>query len=371
MKYILKILLLCIFLTACFKENENKTIDGVLSFEQKDGKTILLEDSKLANGIIKGHDDILNLEYEIKFKNGLPTGDITFLNQGQKFIELMMAFNFTTHKATGDIKIFDIDRDGNVVVNMEYKDIDSQIDNFIDTSRMKPTLNWYVDNPINVFKKVEISSYGKKISSIKEGKYYFYDDDGQEIELSMKANTEDSKDILGEFLDQISYDDVSSKLPPVNSQIIFENTQKSIKKLKVDGLYLTGTFETTDSSGNNYQINYVSGLPNGNFEMKLKKDTDLIINASGMYNYASDMWQGDITISDSANNVVEIKNALMKGENLFEQYNEIIHDWINYDITSDEPISIDKAYRFTTATIYLNSKKVANIKEGQYIPNEK
>lgn len=359
MKNNIIILIFIIIFSSCFNNDEEKILNGVFSFEQNKGKTLLLVDNKLANGIVKGHDDILNLEYEMKYKKGLPTGEIIFLNQGQKFIELNMQFNFTNHEAKGNIKIFDIDRDGNIVVNMEYNNIVSTIENFINLKKMKPNLNWYVDNPLNVYKNVDTTSYGKKISSIKNGKYLFYDDEGQEIELSMKANNENNNEILNEFVDQVAYEDIETTDP--NTQLIYEDTDYNVKKLKVDGLLLTGTLSTTDSNFNQYEIAYSSGLPSGFFEIKNSVNKKNI-SANGKYDFSNNIWSGEIEIKNESNDIL-IKNVIIDGNDLFHKNNEIVYDVIEFSFEKEELSKQIEQSIFKNADFYLNKEFIESIKK--------
>lgn len=107
------------------------------------------------------------------FKKGLPTGKILFYDDNKLLAETALNFDYSTQKATGEIKIFDTNSEDKKVVNIIYKNIDQSKDKFLDLDTMKPSLNWYVDNPLNIFSAVEVFKMGKKLQLSVRASIYF------------------------------------------------------------------------------------------------------------------------------------------------------------------------------------------------------
>lgn len=361
-KLFLLIFIFSIFLVSCKKEENNQVLNGEFSFEQKDNKTLVLCDNKLANGIIQGSEDILELDYEMFFKKGLPTGKILFYDDNKLLVETALNFNYSTQKATGEIKIFDTNSEDKKVVNIIYKNIDSTVDKFLDLATMKPSLNWYVDNPLNIFSAVEVFKMGKKIAAVSEGKYLFFDDEGNAFDVGINANDEDFNiyDYLEENFDEIDYVDIDTTQQNA-FDIFFEPTEVSVKKLQKDELYVSGDFIYLDKANNKVTVKYKNGLPSGKF---LIEASDFNFKADGIYDINADMWYGNIYITKGST-YLALKNVLIKGENLFNANNEIIYDWFTID-DSQNFLNVANLYRFLSADIYLNNNNIGVVTEGQY-----
>lgn len=227
---------------------------------------------------------------------------------------------------------------------------------------MKPSLNWYVDNPLNIFSAVEVFKMGKKIAAVSEGKYLFFDDEGNAFDVGINANDEDFNiyDYLEENFDEIDYVDIDTTQQNA-FDIFFEPTEVSVKKLQKDELYVSGDFIYLDKANNKVTVKYKNGLPSGKF---LIEASDFNFKADGIYDINADMWYGNIYITKGST-YLALKNVLIKGENLFNANNEIIYDWFTID-DSQNFLNVANLYRFLSADIYLNNNNIGVVTEGQY-----
>lgn len=359
-------LVLIFIFTSCFyKEDSNQILTGVVSFENKDGKNIVLSDHRKATGIIQGKEDLFDMDYDMKFKEGIPTGEITFFNNNDKMIDMHLDLDFKNSIARGNIEIFFKDEhDGKDYIYHEYRNIEADIENFLDTELMKPTLKWYIGNTIDIFRHVEEYRLGKKISEIRDKKQIFYDDEENPVYLEDVRENKKNDDI--DFED-VTFDNLEY-VQPVNANDIYEKTDHSVKKLRISELYLTGLHNVVDDYGNEFEIEYKSGIPTGNMMVIPKEKENLKIEWTGKYNFEEDVWNGDISVKDSKNNnKVNIKNAVIKGKDLFVKNNEIIFAWMNYNFDRNDPIDKNHSGYFVSGEIFYNNVLVGKIDEGIYI----
>lgn len=342
------------------KTNE-KVLEGLLKVEKVDSEYFLYNNDKKASGILKGKDTILGLSYDIYYLNGRPTGKIIYFNENHKMIEIDMNINYRDLKGNGSIKIYEDNGSKVLIEGMQYLNVISKLENFIDLKNARPTLKWYLENPTNIFEQVDIISSGKKISSIKDEKYYFYDEDGVAFEIPLLKENEigDNDLIYAEEAEKILIDES-------NLEISFIKNKESINKLKIGEILGTGIFKINDDNDNFYTLEYNLGIPSGNFEIDSFINGGFKIFGNGQYSISNDIWQGEILIVFEDGNNIKITNAKIKGENLFLEKNIIDFSWINLAPTEKEPLDLNNVFKIIQANIYFNQKNVGEILEGQY-----
>lgn len=178
---ILFILIILLTITSCKTEKSSeKILDDFLKITKENSEYILYDNSVRASGILRGKDILLDIDYNIYYSNGLPTGKILYFLGEKKFIEIDMDINYTNNMVSGSIKVY---KENGVETEIEYLNIISRIENFIDLETAQPILMWYLANPKNIFERVDFFSDGKKISSIKNGEYYYDEEKGNIFEL--------------------------------------------------------------------------------------------------------------------------------------------------------------------------------------------
>lgn len=361
----LKIFLLLIFtlfILACKKDKKERFLEGPLTIENKDSIYLLYEQDKPATGILKGKDMILGLNYDIYYVEGKPTGKTIYFNENQKLIEVDMLFDYANDTATGSVKIFDYNGNNVAILGMQYLNIISKPENFIDLKNAKPSLKWYLENPVNIFTQVDILNADKKISSIKNDKYFFYDDEGQAYEVPMIKSEMSNMDDLLIYAEE----DEKILIDEKDSSISYDSTDKSVDKIKIGSALGSGTFKVVDDNDNSYIIEYHLGIPTGNFEIDSSENGNFKIFANGKYQLETDNWQGEIDIYTADENFIELKNTKILGKNLFKEKNTINYSWININPTENNPLDMNNINNILEAEIYFNEVLVGKIKDGVY-----
>lgn len=361
MKKILLIFMLITFLLACKKNKTEEFLEGPLTIENKNGTYLLYDQDKLATGVLKGKDLILGLNYDMYYIDGKPTGKTVYFNETQKMIEVDVNFDYTNDIATGMVKIFDYNGNNVAIVGMQYLNIISKPENFIDLKNARPTLKWYLENPVNIFTQVDILNGDKKISSIKDNKYFFYDEEGLAYEVPMiKGEPTDMQDLL------IYTEDDDVLVDDIDTNISYDSTGKSVEKIKVGTVLGNGIFKILDNNDNSYSIEYNLGIPTGNFEIDSIENGNFKIIGTGKYNISNDNWQGKIVIYTEDENVVELRNCKINGKNLFKEKNIINYSWISINPTKEEPVDKNNIADIIEADIYFNKQIVGKIINGVY-----
>ncbi len=361
MKKILLIFMLITFLLACKKNKNEEFLEGPLTIENKNGTYLLYDQGKLATGVLKGKDLILGLNYDMYYIDGKPTGKTVYFNETQKMIEVDVNFDYTNDIAAGMVKIFDYNGNNVAIVGMQYLNIISKPENFIDLKNARPTLKWYLENPVNIFTQVDILNGDKKISSIKDNKYFFYDDEGLAYEVPMiKGDLTDMQDLL------IYTEDDDVLVDDIDTNISYDSTGKSVEKIKVGAVLGNGIFKILDNNDNSYSIEYNLGIPTGNFEIDSTENGNFKIIGTGKYNISNDNWQGKIVIYTEDENVVELRNCKINGKNLFKEKNIINYSWISINPTKEEPVDKNNIADIIEADIYFNKQIVGKIINGVY-----
>lgn len=362
MKNLLLIIVFTTFLLACKKDKTETFLEGPLTIENKNNVYFLYDQDKLATGILKGKDMILGLNYDMYYIDGKPTGKIIYFNETQKMIEVDINFDHTNDIATGTIKIFDYNGNNVAIVGMQYLNIISKPENFIDFKNARPTLKWYLENPVNVFSQVDILNGDKKISSIKDNRYFFYDDEGLSYEVPMiKGELTNTEDLL-----IYAEEDENILIDEKDSNISYDTTGKSAKKIKIGSVFANGMFKIVDNNDNAYIIEYISGLPTGNFEIDSSENGNFKIFGNGKYDINKDSWQGTVEIYTEDENFVELKNFKINGKNLFKEKNMIDYSWISIHPTGENPIDKNNIENIIEADVYFNNKLVGKILKGSY-----
>lgn len=361
---LLILLILTIFMIACNKKEEknDKFLEGPLTVENKEGVYLLYDQEKLATGILKGRDLILGLNYDMYYVDGKPTGKTIYFNENQKMMEVDMKFDYANDIATGTIKIFDYTGNNVAVVGMQYLDIISKPENFVDLKNATPNLKWYLENPTNVFTQVDILNGDKKISSIRDERYFFYDEEGLAYEVPLvRGETTNIDDVLiyAEEDDKILLDEKEMN-------ISYTPTGKSVMKMKVGSILGNGMFKIVDDNDNSYIVEYNLGIPTGNFEIDSIENSGYKILGEGKYNEKDDSWKGNIYIYTQDENFVQLKNMKILGKNLFKEKNTINYSWINIEPIKDKPLDFENISDILEADVYFNEEIVGKIENGVY-----
>lgn len=364
MKKLLLILIFAIVIFGCKKNTKEEFLEGPLTIENKNEIYLLYDKDKLATGILKGKDLILGLNYDMYYVEGRPTGKVIYFNETQKMMEVDVNFDYVNDSAVGTVKIFDYNGNNVAIVGIQYLNIISKPENFIDFKNARPTLKWYLENPVNVFSQVDILSGNKKISSIKNEKYFFYDEEGTAYEVPMfKSETTNIDDIL-----IYAEEDENILVDEKDSNISYKTTEKSVEKIKIGSIFGSGMFKIIDNNDNSYIIEYYLGLPTGNFEIDSSENGNFKIFGNGKYDVNSDTWKGDIEIYTEDDNVVELKNFKIDGRHLFKEKNMISYPWISIIPTEKDPIDKNNIKDIINADVYLNNKMLGKIIKGVYKP---
>lgn len=359
---IFTLLIFTLFVLSCKKEKKETFLEGPLTIENKNGLYLLYDQDKPATGILKGKDLILGLNYDMYYVDGKPTGKTIYFNETQKMMEVDVLFDYANDIATGSVKIFDYNGNNVAIIGTQYLNIISKPENFIDLKNAKPTLKWYLENPVNIFSQVDILNADKKISSIKDNRYFFYDDEGQAYEVPMiKGEMTNMEDLLiyAEEDDKILIDEK-------DASVSYDSTNKSVNKIKIGSVLGSGMFKVLDDNDNSYIIEYHLGIPTGNFEIDSSENGDFKIFANGTYQLENDIWQGEIDIYTADENFVELKNTKILGKNLFKEKNTINYSWISINPTTSEPLDINNINNILDADVYFNEVLVGKIKNGVY-----
>lgn len=357
------LLILSIFLFACGKGKKDNFLEGPLTIESKEGVYLLYNKDKLATGVLKGRDMIIGLNYDMYYFEGRPTGKIDYFNEDKKAIEVDMKFDYENNIASGNVKIFDYNENNVAKVGMQYLNIISKPENFIDIDNARPTLKWYLENPVNIFEQVDILNGEAKISTIRDDKYFFYDEEGNSYEIPMlKGETGSIDDILiyAEEDDKILIDER-------DESITYINTDKSVSKIKIGAVFGNGMFKVIDDNNNSFVIEYALGIPTGNFEIDSSLENGgFKIYGNGKYRMAEDIWQGDINIYTEDENFVELKNMKILGENLYREKNIIDFSWISIFPTRERAVDLENIKNIIEADVYFNEEIVGKIINGVY-----
>lgn len=367
MKKILKLTVLFIFTMFIFacgskKEKLNNFLLGPLTIENKDGTYLLYDQNKLATGILKGKDLILGLNYDMYYLNGQPTGKVIYFNETQKMIEVDMNFDYSKDSATGSIKIFNYNGNDVAILGMQYLNIVSKPENFVELKNARPSLKWYLENPANIFTEVEIFNDNKKISSIKDNRYFFYDEEGQTYEIPLVRDEISSTD---DFL-IYAEEDEKILIDEKDTNISYDSTDKSIDKIKIGTIYASGAFKVVDDNDNSFILDYYLGVPTGNFEINSPENSNFNIIAKGKYEINNDSWQGDINIYSNGEDKVELKNTKILGKDLFKERNIINYSWISINPNRNEPLDLNNISSILAADVYFNDELVGKINKGIY-----
>ncbi|MBQ3437451.1 MAG: hypothetical protein IJG31_02940 [Fusobacterium sp.] len=357
------LLVFAIFLFACKKEKKENFLEGPLTIENKNGTYLLYDRDKPATGILKGKDMIIGLNYDMYYTDGMATGKVNYFNGEQKIMEVDMEIDYPNDIAKGTVKIYDYNENKIAKVGMQYLNIISKPENFIDLDNARPTLKWYLENPVNVFSQVDILNGETKISSIKDEKYFFYDEEGSSYEVPMLKGEPENID---EFLIYAEEDD-KILIDESDENITYTSTDKSVEKIKIGAVFGNGMFKVVDENNNSFVIEYNLGTPSGNFEIDSSSENGgFKIYGNGKYQMTEDLWQGDIRIYTEDENFVELKNTKILGENLYREKNIIEFSWINISPTKDKPLDLEKVSSILEADVYFNEEIIGKIINGTY-----